>query len=70
LQPDFLVANGDMIYADADCPGRFVVTDVHNAQSMRYSLDAHGDGDQLVFHEFVTAPLSAVKVAPVSPTRP
>ncbi len=42
----------------------FVVTDVHNAQTARYSLDADGDGDRLVFHEFVTGPLSAVKVAP------
>ena len=53
----------------------FVVTDVHNAQNIRYSLDADGDGDQLVFHEFVTGPLSAVRVPPgeldpsLSPTR-
>lgn len=48
----------------------FVVTDVHNAQNIRYSLDADGDGDQLVFHEFVTGPLSAVKVpaGPLDPT--
>lgn len=42
----------------------FVVTDVHNTQNIRYSLDADGDGDQLVFHEFVTGPLSAVMVPP------
>jgi alkaline phosphatase D len=53
----------------------FVVTDVHNAQTIRYGLDADGDGDQLVFHEFVSGPLSAVQVPPgeldpsLSPTR-
>jgi len=48
---------------------------VHNAQNIRYSLDADGDGDKLVFHEFVTGPLSAVKIQPgqldpsLNPTR-
>jgi alkaline phosphatase D len=37
----------------------FVVTDVHCALSIRYDLDADGDGDRFVFHEFISGPLAA-----------
>ncbi|MGH9462596.1 MAG: hypothetical protein ACRD1X_15380, partial [Vicinamibacteria bacterium] len=40
----------------------FVVTDVHCALSIRYDLDADGDGDRFVFHEFVSGPLVAGKL--------
>jgi len=40
----------------------FVVTDVHCALSIRYDLDADGDGDRLVFHEFVSGPMVAGKL--------
>jgi alkaline phosphatase D len=42
----------------------FVVTDVHFAMSIRYDVDANGDGDPVVFHEFVIGPLNAVAVPP------
>jgi len=42
----------------------FVTTDVHFAQSLRYDTDADGDGDALVFHEFVSGPLNAWMGAP------
>lgn len=45
----------------------FVATDVHFATSLRYQIDVDGDGDELVFHEFISGPLSAVKVAPRGP---
>ncbi len=44
----------------------FVVTDVHFATSLRYHLDADGDGDALLFHELVSGPLNA-GCAPVPP---
>ena len=37
----------------------FVTTDVHFAAQFRYELDLDGDGDLLLFHEFVSGPLSA-----------
>ena len=40
----------------------FVVTDVHAAVSIRYDLDADGDGDQIVFHEFISGPMVAGKL--------
>ncbi len=43
----------------------FVTTDVHWPSSMRYEVDADGDGDTLVFHEFVVGPLRAVTLEPV-----
>lgn len=42
----------------------FITTDVHFAQTIRYSLDADGDGDLLVFHELVSGPLNAVRGNP------
>lgn len=39
----------------------FVATDVHFATSMRYQLDVDRDGDELLFHELVSGPLSAFK---------
>ncbi|MBA3430061.1 MAG: alkaline phosphatase D family protein [Actinobacteria bacterium] len=42
----------------------FVTTDVHFADSIRYSTDADGDGDRLLFHEFITGPLNAIAVPP------
>lgn len=42
----------------------FVTTDVHHAQSIRYSVDLDGDGHPLVFHEFVTGPLRAWRGVP------
>ncbi len=44
----------------------FVATDVHFAAQLRYDLDLDGDGDQLVFHELVSGPLSASQ-APAPP---
>ena len=40
----------------------FVVTDVHAALSIRYDVDANGDGDRFVFHEFISGPLMAGKL--------
>ena len=40
----------------------FVVTDVHCAISIRYDLDADGDDDRLVFHEFISGPMVAGKL--------
>ena len=42
----------------------FVTTDVHFAQTIRYNVDADGDGDRLVLHELVCGPLNAVRAAP------
>ena len=42
----------------------FVTTDVHFAQTIRYDVDADGDGDRLVLHELVSGPLNAVRAAP------
>lgn len=42
----------------------FVATDVHFAQSTSYRIDADGDGDPLVFHEFLSGPLSATPLSP------
>ena len=44
----------------------FITTDVHFAATLRYAVDADGDGDMLYFHEFVTGPLSAISVPPQS----
>jgi len=40
----------------------FVTTDVHFAAQLRYAGDYDGDGDQLVFHELISGPLSAVRI--------
>ena len=40
----------------------FVTTDVHFAATLRYAVDADGDGDMLHFHEFVTGPLRAISL--------
>jgi alkaline phosphatase D len=45
----------------------FVVTDVHFATSLRYEIDLDSDGEDLLFHELVTGPLSAGVVAPRAP---
>jgi alkaline phosphatase D len=45
----------------------FVATDVHFASTLRYEVDVDDDGDTLLFHEFISGPLSAVKVPPASP---
>lgn len=37
----------------------FLATDVHFAATIRYELDADGNGDRLSFHELITGPLSA-----------
>ncbi|MCB9742855.1 MAG: alkaline phosphatase D family protein, partial [Alphaproteobacteria bacterium] len=37
----------------------FVTTDVHFAETLRYSVDLDGDGVPLTFHELVTGPLRA-----------
>ena len=42
----------------------FVTTDVHFAQTIRYDVDADGDGDRLVLHELVSGPLNAVMAMP------
>lgn len=42
----------------------FVTTDVHFAQTIRYAIDADGDGDQVVLHELVSGPLNAVRATP------
>ncbi len=42
----------------------FVTTDVHFAQSIRYAIDANGDGTPFVFHEFVSGPLNAFRLQP------
>jgi len=45
----------------------FVVTDVHFATSLRYAIDLDSDGDELLFHELVTGPMSAGLVEPRTP---
>ena len=42
----------------------FVTTDVHWATNISYETDANGDDDTLVFHEFVSGPLNAVRSTP------
>jgi alkaline phosphatase D len=37
----------------------FLATDVHFAMSIRYRIDADGDGDLLIFHEFLSGPVNA-----------
>lgn len=45
----------------------FIATDVHSAAQLRYARDYDGDGDQLVFHELIAGPLSAIRgPAPVT----
>lgn len=45
----------------------FVATDVHSAAQIRYERDYDGDGDTLMFHEFIAGPLSAIRgPAPVT----
>ena len=43
----------------------FVVTDVHFPQTIRYDVDANGDGDRLRIHELVNGPLAAIRLSPV-----
>lgn len=45
----------------------FVATDVHFAANLRYDIDVDHDGDQLLFHELISGPLSAVKLTPPGP---
>ncbi len=45
----------------------FVVTDVHFATNLRYEIDLDSDGDDLLFHELVSGPLSAGLVEPRAP---
>lgn len=45
----------------------FVATDVHFAASLRYQVDLDGDGDRLLFHEFISGPISAGLVDPRPP---
>jgi alkaline phosphatase D len=42
----------------------FVTTDVHWVTNISYETDANDDGDMLVFHEFVSGPLNAVRSPP------
>jgi alkaline phosphatase D len=45
----------------------FVATDVHSAAQLRYERDYDGDGDNLLFHELIAGPLSAIRgPAPVT----
>ena len=45
----------------------FIATDVHSAAQLRYERDYDGDGDTLLFHEFIAGPLSAIRgPAPVT----
>jgi len=45
----------------------FIATDVHSAAQLCYARDYDGDGDQLVFHELIAGPLSAIRgPAPVT----
>lgn len=37
----------------------FLTTDVHHSRSIRYAPDLDGDGDELVFYELISGPLSA-----------
>jgi phosphodiesterase/alkaline phosphatase D-like protein/glycerophosphoryl diester phosphodiesterase len=37
----------------------FVTTDAHWATNISYEIDANGDDDTLIFHEFVSGPLNA-----------
>ena len=37
----------------------FVTTDVHHSRTIRYAPDLDGDGDELVFYELISGPLSA-----------
>ena len=48
----------------------FVTTDVHFAQTIRYDVDADGDGDDFTFYEFVVGPLRAWQgePGPLDPT--
>ncbi len=39
----------------------FVATDVHFPAQLRYDRDFDGDGETLLFHEFVAGPLSAIR---------
>ena len=43
----------------------FLVTDVHCPVSIRYDVDLNGDGDRLLFHEFISGPLVAGKLPAV-----
>ncbi len=42
----------------------FVAMDVHFSQNIRYEFDADEDGDNLIIHEFITGPNSAIMVTP------
>jgi alkaline phosphatase D len=42
----------------------FLTTDAHWAANINYEIDANDDGDALVFHEFISGPLSAVREMP------
>jgi alkaline phosphatase D len=45
----------------------FIATDVHSAAQLRYEQDYDGDGDELLFHELIAGPLSAIRgPAPVT----
>jgi alkaline phosphatase D len=39
----------------------FVTTDVHFPANILYEVDANDDGDKLIFHEFISGPLSAFR---------
>jgi alkaline phosphatase D len=41
----------------------FIATDVHSAAQLRYTGDYNGDGDELLFHELIAGPLSAIRGA-------
>ena len=47
-----------------------VVMDVHFAMTIKYEFDADGDGDNLLFHEFVSGPNNAVFVPPPTEVDP
>lgn len=47
-----------------------ITTDVHFAATIRYEVDANGDGDKLIFHELVTGPLNARRWVPPSSLDP
>ena len=70
METGFEVELGDLV-ASMDAANVtnvvFIATDVHSAAQLRYERDYDGDGDQLVFHELIAGPLSAIRgPAPVA----
>ena len=45
----------------------FFTTDVHFAMSLSYDTDPNGDGNPLIFHEFISGPANAIMAEPADP---